>query len=78
MAKRGTIKVLEALGYVSAILLGVSELLPVTGPIRPFRLIGIVLAVIVVVRLLAVNAKLALKAQGGRASEAGGEEETVE
>ena len=74
---------LEGLGYLAAIMIGVSGVAVARELLRLFFVIGIGLAVIVIVRLLAINASLALKHQEedrtrGQAGSREAEEETVQ
>ena len=81
--KGKTIGILEALGYVSAIMIGACGVAVSKEPLLLFLAMGGALAVIVIVRLLAVNAALALKHQEedrtrGQAGSREAEEETVQ
>jgi hypothetical protein len=74
---------LEGLGYLAAIMIGVSGVAVARELLRLFFVIGIGLAVIVIVRLLAINASLALKHQEegkarGQTGSREAEEETVQ
>ena len=81
--KNKAIGILEAVGYVSAIMIGASGAAVAKEPPRLFLAMGSALAVIVIVRLLAINASLALRQQEqgkalGQAASREAEEETVQ
>jgi len=86
MAQKQTVSMLESVGYLCAILIGATALI---GAARPqvaqtmgvIRALSGVIALIIIVRLLAIGASLSLKAQKGEpptAGKQGLEEETAQ